>query len=118
MKGRDQGICHILNDLSKKRGFFMFLADLTKDGEYDDENYNAETEVTHRLGAMYTLDGRRIFGNVDIEPGDIIGSSLYDNRKPDSYDKAEFTGNESMPARFTYEDKVSNHIILPLRLLC
>ncbi|KAK6209027.1 hypothetical protein LQW54_006627 [Pestalotiopsis sp. IQ-011] len=106
MKGRDQGICYTRNDLSKKHGFFMFLADLTKAGEYDDEKYNAETEVMHRLGDMYTLDGRRILSDVNIQPGDVIGSSLYDNRKPDSYDEAEFTGNKSMPARFTYEDKV------------
>ncbi|KAI2470828.1 hypothetical protein F4781DRAFT_159286 [Annulohypoxylon bovei var. microspora] len=117
LKGRDQGVCRSLYEVGSDCGFTIFLAKMNRTqsedlyGDYGD--YGDDEEDTE-LEEIKTCDGRTIYDRgMDVDEANILGK-IWD-RKADSEDEGDFTGNESMPARLRYHDTVV--IIVPTQQL-
>lgn len=111
IKGRDRAVCHTLEQIASKHGFFLLLANMTRHEDYEDYCDEGEDRIT--LERINTFGGEEVTSDLNVELADIIGPDPYKSRDADSEDEGEFTGNENMPSSFRYHNTVSTQIHLP-----
>ncbi|RYP65001.1 hypothetical protein DL771_008498 [Monosporascus sp. 5C6A] len=112
MKGRDKPLVHSLYDLCVKNGFYLLLANMTKrEKEGDYWSVSGEDENSLQLEYLCSCDGVQVATFFDIHIRDILGKNPYANRRPDSEDEGQFTGNESQPVECRYHDSAA--VIVP-----
>lgn len=107
MKGRDAQLIRCLKQACQEAGFYILLAIMTRTEGGEDDYYGGGDEDSLELDHVTSLDGSFITRSVDVEMKEILGPDPYKNRRADSEDEGEFTGNESMPSQYRYHDSVS-----------
>lgn len=122
MKGRDKAVCQALHNVASQSGAFLLLAHQTHStGEDEDEDnsygYRLSCDIEAPrtyLDVVFTPEGKKIATNHDLEDDQILTPNLYKNRKPDSEEEGEFTGNEGAESTFRYHDTVCSQIVSPM----
>ncbi|KAG6360927.1 hypothetical protein INS49_011995 [Diaporthe citri] len=104
MKGRDAQRIRCLKQACQEAGFYILLAIMTRTEGCEDDYYGGDDEDSLELDHVTSLDGSFITRSVDVEMKEILGPDPYKDRRADSEDEGEFTGNESMPSQYRYHD--------------
>lgn len=106
LKGRDRSVCQALHEVGLDSGFCICFAEMLR-VQSDNQYYGHDDgEESTTLKDVKTYDGCSLTSYAEVEEDEILGSRLW-NRRPDSEDEGEFTGNESMPSTLRYHDTVS-----------